>query len=602
MSQIAVLPPHLSNLIAAGEVVERPASVVKELLENAVDAGASAVTVEIKRGGVSFIRVTDNGGGMDSEDAARAFLRHATSKLHSEDDLRSIRTLGFRGEALAAIASVCRIDLLTRRPGDELGISLTLEAGKVTSGEPSGCPEGTTIVARELFFNTPARQKFLKKDMTEASHVQETVLRAALGHPEISFRLIKDGTQALHTPGDAILESTLYALFGREFRLGLLPAERQSGDMRAEGFIGKPEMARAGRGQQYFLVLGRPVRSRTLTAALEEAYQGALPSGRSPVCVLHLTLPPEAFDINVHPAKSEIKFGDERALFDMVYHTVKTALEKASPGKPITLNPALTFACQPPEKQTHVQSEMTAVFAAPALCQGQYTETIVYTPLKREPAAALAETIAPPPIRQTPPNPPEPLQNPPETPVIPSYRYIGEALGGYLLAEGVECLWIIDKHAAHERIIYNRLRAQTGGILSQQLMMPKIVTLSNPQCDILLNAGEFLRETGFELDSMGAGTLAVRAAPGDIDVEDIPALLSELSDLLSSGRRPDLRERALQIIACKAAIKLGSSSAPEDMRSLCRQVMEQNDLRHCPHGRPIAVRVTRSELGRQFLR
>ncbi|MDR2670242.1 MAG: DNA mismatch repair endonuclease MutL, partial [Oscillospiraceae bacterium] len=327
MSKIQTLAPHVADLIAAGEVVERPAAAVKELIENAIDAGATAVTVESAGGGVRLLRVTDNGEGMEPEDAQTAFLRHATSKIRSEEDLTAVRTLGFRGEALAAIAAVSRVQLITRARARALGTALTLEAGAVTDSRETGCPEGTTLVVRDLFYNTPARQKFLKKDATESAHVQAVVQRAALSHPEISFQYVRDGRQALHTPGDGNLRSCLYSVFGRAFAEGLceVPSCEQDG-VRVWGYVSRPEKAQGSRQAQHILVAGRPVRSRTVTAALEEAGRHAVMVGRYPACVLHLDLPPSAYDVNVHPAKSEIKFASDRAVFDAVFYAVRGAL------------------------------------------------------------------------------------------------------------------------------------------------------------------------------------------------------------------------------------------------------------------------------------
>ena len=634
MSVISVLPAHVADLIAAGEVVERPASVVKELLENSIDAGARALTVEIRQGGSSFIRVSDDGEGMEPEDAARAFLRHATSKLREAGDLAAIRTMGFRGEALAAIAAVSRIDVLTRRRGAELGRALTLEAGAVRKNEASGCPEGTTIIVRDLFYNTPARQKFLKRDNTEAAHVQETVTRAAMGRPDISIRLLRDGTEVIHTPGDGDLQSALYCLFGREFAKGLVPADLTRDSLRVSGFVGKPENSRTSRSQQYFMVLGRPVRSRVLTAALDEAYKGSLMTGRMPVCVLHIEMPPELFDINVHPAKAEIKFQNERAVFDAVYHAVKSALSAALPGPELRLapSPALTFGgmsveeyrasgspgAHAPASPSRQAADAAALFAPEGFVRAEPPKEPQREapPVLTSPKAVPVYEITPPPGGYA-----SPVQHDggeglreaaleydqnPEMMEIPlaqarqTWRYIGQAMGGFLLVESPECLWIIDKHAAHERLLYNKLKEAPQEVMSQRLLTPQIVSLSAPECDALLSEREFLSNAGFELDSFGPGTLAVRSGPFDVDAGDIPALLSELAALLRDKRRPDVRDEALHTIACKAAVKLGRSSSDEDMRQLARLVMETPDLRHCPHGRPVAIRLTRGQLSRQF--
>jgi DNA mismatch repair protein MutL len=559
---IHILSQQVANLIAAGEVVERPASALKELLENAVDAGATAVTAEIKRGGVSMLRVTDNGCGMSAENAARAFMRHATSKLRTADDLKAIATMGFRGEALAAIAAVSRTELLTRERGAPAGTSLSIEAGEIVSSMEAGCPEGTTIVVRDLFHNTPARQKFLKKDSTEAAAAQEAAVRTALARPELSVRFIKDGSQTLHTPGSG-LKDCLYSVFGKEYARALCDVTLSSGEIKVSGFTGFPSVSRSARFMQYFFVCGRPVRNRTLTAALEEAYAGTLMSGRYPVCCLHIDMPLETFDVNVHPAKSEIKFQSDRAVFDAVFNACREALAQA------------------------------AIESAPPVRIAAYTPPGTRLPVLTPSAPSVYAASLPPPAHPG----PAVIAPPPEA---LSWRLIGEAMAGYLLVETPDALWIIDKHAAHERILFNRLKESERPFLSQQLMTPRTVVLSRTELDILLEERSFLEEAGFEADASGPASLAVRAAPGDVDESDIPALLSEIASLLLSGRKPDLREKALQAVACKAAVKLGRSSQRADMERLAAAVMETPDLRHCPHGRPVAMRLTRGDLGRQF--
>ncbi|MCL1807817.1 MAG: DNA mismatch repair endonuclease MutL [Oscillospiraceae bacterium] len=587
---IEILSPQVANLIAAGEVVERPASALKELLENAIDAGASAVTAEIKRGGVSLLRVTDNGEGMSPEDAARAFMRHATSKLRTAEELETVSTMGFRGEALAAVAAVSRIELLTRKRGESGGTSLSLEAGVVTANGQAGCPEGTTIVVRDLFYNTPARQKFLKKDSTEAAAAQEAAVRAALACPGLSVRFIKDGAQALHTPGDGDLKNCLYSIFGGEFTRSLCPVLLGSGELKVSGFIGFPSLSRSSRTMQYFFVEGRPVRGRVLTAALEEAYAGALMTGRFPVCCLHISMPPETFDINVHPAKSEIKFQNDRAVFDAVYHACREGLRQsgAEAAPTVRINPYAPSGerlpvLAPSSPLVYGTSFTTPAASRPPLHGGEYSPPVEeYRPQGGEVVLPAGKEVV----------------RPSEDSL--AWRLIGEAMAGYLLVETPEALWIIDKHAAHERLLFNRLKAGERPFLSQRLLMPKTIVLSQPELDVLLQEQTFLEEAGFEIDAVGPVSLAVRAAPGDVDESELPALLSQIASLLLSGRRPDLRDKAMEMVACKAAVKLGKSSQREDMERLAKLVMETPDLRHCPHGRPVAMRLTRSDLGRQF--
>lgn len=619
MGKIEVLPQHIANLIAAGEVVERPASVIKELIENSLDAGATAITAELQRGGISLIRVTDNGEGMSPDDAERAFLRHGTSKLRTGEDLAAISTLGFRGEALAAIAAVAHVELLTRRRGDTSGTALTIESGEVTERSESGCPEGTTIIVRGLFENTPARRKYLKKDNTEAAHAQEVIVRAALSRPDVAFRFIKDGSEVIFTPGDTKLSSCIYSLFGRDFAKNLTPCDLSMNGINVRGYVTKPEAARSTRAMQYFSVSGRPVRTRLMSAALEEAFADSLPAGKIPCCVIAVSLDFSLCDVNIHPAKAEIKFMREREVFDAVYCAVKAGLSASKPGVELTITPsaALTFhaAPQPDKTFTHQSSESFRVNREPEAGREAYLPALRETPYSpgNQNAGFMAQTSGTysstsephyPAVSQTPPTEREAAESRPanEAYTIGSHRYIGEALGGFLLAEAEDSLWIIDKHAAHERMIYNSLKKGGAGLMSQRLLSPVTVELTKPECEALLSETEFLQEAGFELEDFGGSSLIVRSAPDNIDPSELHSLLGELALELRGGKKPDLRDAALHSIACRAAVKLGKQSAREDMENLVKLVMETPDLRHCPHGRPVAARITRSQLGRQFNR
>ncbi|MDR1735915.1 MAG: DNA mismatch repair endonuclease MutL [Oscillospiraceae bacterium] len=597
MNRIHVLPPNVADMIAAGEVVERPASAVKELIENAVDAGATAITAEFRRGGAGFIRVADNGCGMSAEDARAAFLRHATSKIESAEDLQSISTLGFRGEALAAIAAVSRAEVLTRQTGAAFGTALTLNAGRIEDCREAGCPEGTTIILRELFFNTPARQKFLKRDATEAGHIHDVAVKAALGRPDISFRLLKDGEETLHTAGDGKLKSAVYSVFGRELGIALLDAAHTLGSVTVSGFVGKPETARGSRAMQFFFVNGRPVRSRTLYAALEEGFKNALPAGRMPVCVLCLDMPPSEYDINVHPAKAEIKFLYERQIFDALYFAVKGALRDAEAHTGLKLPPAAVSGDFRETLKSAGQMEIRespAAQAAPASAP-EHGDVTAFASSRRE-------------YRQSAPYmPPPATQEPRAVPIIedaqaPEWRLIGQALGGYLLAETPDALWMIDKHAAHERALFNTLMSEKTEPMSQLLLQPQTVALPARLCAALLKEEKLLRKAGFMVEDFGAALL-VREVPDFLAPEDAPSLLAEIAEkLLSGGKALNVREETMKAVACKAAIKLTQKSAAEDLKALAARVMEDPDLRHCPHGRPVAIRLTRSQLERQFLR
>ena len=608
MDKIQVLSPHVADLIAAGEVVERPASAVKELIENAIDAGASAVTVESAGGGVRLLRVTDNGCGISPDDAERAFLRHATSKIRSAEDLSAVATLGFRGEALAAVAAVSRIQLLTRLRGVPLGLTLRLEGGRVTERREAGCPEGTTIVVRDLFHNTPARQKFLKKDATETAHIQAVCQRAALSHPEISFQYIRDGRQAFLTPGDGLLRTCLYSLLGPTFVAGLCEVDYTQGDVRVWGFVSRPEAAQGSRNAQHILVAGRPVRSRTVTAALEAAYKNALTSGRYPACVLHIELPPVDCDVNVHPAKSEVKFARDRMVFDTVCFAVKSALESLdrpgwehvvpqppreafSTGRGQAESPAGESAAQmqmPPPRTFTAYSELSGGEPQPI-----HEAVLAYdagvrpaVPVEQPVAEARAKESEPPPFEQ-------------------DWRYIGEVLGGYLLAETGDGLAMIDKHAAHERILFNRLKASAAHPMAQALIAPLTVSLPPVEASLLLEHATLLSGMGFSVEGFGGETLVVRETPADVDTGDIPALLGEIAARLREGRRdpePQIFDDVLHMVACKAAVKVGRNAHPEEGLNLVRMVLEDPSLRHCPHGRPVCVILSRGDIERQFKR
>ncbi len=649
MPKIIQLSPHVANLIAAGEVVERPASAVKELLENAVDAGASKISVEIQNGGMTYLRVTDNGCGMRPEDAKTAFLRHATSKLRSADDLAAIATMGFRGEALAAIASVSRIDLMTKTPGSIAGTSLTLEAGKILEEEETGCPDGTTIIVRDLFYNTPARMKFMKSDSVEGGKVAAAVQLQALAHPEVSFTFLRDGKMTLQTPGDGDLKSAVYCVYGRESAQFVEVSSRWEG-YSLRGYVSKPTDARPSRSLQTFFVNNRPVKSKLLISALEEAYRNQIMVGKFPACVLHLTLPANAVDVNVHPAKTEVKFLSEKAAFDCVHYGVLAALNKtpdrpavqfrpapAAPASPLQtappqLPPNVTHPRELPKKrEDFFQTTNASEFR-------QFSQTLAQAP-KPAPAAASAtirtmnaerpapesvqETIqypkpervaAPQPVPVSPPEPqPEPLfESPPEpeqqTLPIPQdipWRMVGELYHSYILVEQGDEAFLIDKHAAHERILFEKLRDNPQEIVSQTLLSPAAIRLRADGAAILLNSPQLLEELGFALEEFGENTVLVRRVPMDLSEGEIQDTLTALADSLLAGRNADtaaLRDELLHTVACKAAIKAGWTSDPLELEVLAGQVMSREDLKYCPHGRPICVSLSKKLLEKQFRR
>ena len=651
MPKIIQLSPHIANLIAAGEVVERPASVVKELLENAVDAGASKITIEIRDGGMTFLRVTDNGCGMAAEDARTAFKRHATSKLRSAEDLAAISTMGFRGEALAAIASVSRIDLMTKTAGSICGVSLRLEAGEITEETEAGCPEGTTIIVRDLFYNTPARMKFMKSDTVEGGRVAAAVQMQALAHPEVAFQFLRDGKQVLSTPGSGELQAALYCIYGRD-SAKMVPVESRWENYSLTGFVSLPTDARPSRSMQTFFVNNRPVKSRLLVAALEEAYRNQIMVGRFPACVLHLTLPANTVDVNVHPAKTEVKFLAEKAVFDCIHYGILGALNKQSDRPqvrfrqtpPVENRPAAPAApkaqpaapsAQPPAKKEPFFRTMTteefktfstalkeapqpkpeAAAATLAKLPAQpvtLRETVILpkiTPAeekKPEPAAVPVSAPAPVPDPLPKPGPePEMVQQELVMPAVAQWRMVGELYNTYIIVEQGEDAFLIDKHAAHERILFEKLKANQEKISAQSLLTPQSVRLAPAAAAELLANKEMLEELGFEIEEFGDNTLLLRQIPMDLSPEAAAETLETLGADLLTGRREKkdtVRDELLHTVACKAAIKAGWKNDEAELLAVCKEVMAREDLKYCPHGRPICVTLSRKQLEKQFKR
>ena len=631
MPKILELDRHVADLIAAGEVVERPASAAKELMENAVDAGATQVTVEIQNGGMTYLRVTDNGCGIAPEDVETAFLRHATSKLRTKEDLAAIGTLGFRGEALAAIASVSKIDLLTKTAEAE-GVSLRLEAGKVVERSPAGCPEGTTIVVRELFYNTPARLKFMKRDTVEASQVAGAVQRQALAHPDVAFRFLKDGEMVLKTAGNGDLYGAVYQVFGRQLAVDMIPVESSFEGLKLSGFVTKPTATRGNRSMQQFFVNGRPVRAKLLTAALEEAYANQMMSGRYPSCVLVITLPNAAVDVNVHPAKTEVKFANERAVFDLVRYGVMSALGRAQQRPEMKLAKSMAEKPKPSEVRTALEALHTSAPVSPqvrsALSQPQFRQPVaspapgrgsvpVYLPKRPAPVkqAPMEEKRPTPPVQEKLPTPqpvqeklPEPqeeAQTALDMPAAAEYRVVGEVLDTYFILEQGDAVLFLDKHAAHERILFEKLRASQEPVLSQVLLSPHAANLSREEAATVLEHRELLRDYGYEVDDFGDGTVLLRQIPADLPEDEAEAVLEAMAQELAEGHARDpksLRDELLHTIACKAAIKGGWHTDPKERDALIREVMTRDDIRYCPHGRPVVLRLTKGQIEKQFKR
>ena len=661
MPKIIQLSPHIANLIAAGEVVERPASVVKELLENAVDAGASKVTIEIKDGGMTYLRVTDNGCGMSAEDAKTAFLRHATSKLRTAEDLAAISTCGFRGEALAAIASVSRIDLMTKTPSSIEGISLQLEAGQIIEESVAGCPDGTTIIVRDLFFNTPARMKFMKSDTVEGSRVTAAVQMQALAHPTVAFRMLRDGKEVLSTPGKGGLQAAVYCIYGKD------SARMAQVDSRWEqysltGYVSKPTDARPSRAMQTFFVNGRPVKSRLLISALEEAYRNQIMVGKFPACVLHLNLPANTVDVNVHPAKTEVKFLNEKAVFDCVHYGVLGALNRTPdrpnvqfktppqtseiPQQPKAATPA---AARPaaPKQETFFRTMTTEEYKtfstvlkdAPqpkheaAIKTAEKIEQIAPVQLRQNimtpkitPASPKLPQLPreePKPVMVLPPLPaeekkpvPKPVPKPApveeemeqETLAMPQeiqWRMVGELYNSYIIVEQGDNAFLIDKHAAHERILFEKLKANQEKISSQALLTPIPVRLTPAAAGELLSHREMLEELGFEVDEFGENTILLRQIPMDLSPDDAAEAVEAMAADLLNGRheqKTTVRDEVLHTVACKAAIKAGWKNDEAELLAVVKQVMAREDLKYCPHGRPICITLSKKQLEKQFKR
>ena len=655
MPKIQQLSPHVANLIAAGEVVERPASAVKELLENAVDAGASKVTIEIRDGGMTFLRVTDNGCGMSAEDARTAFLRHATSKLRTEEDLAAIGTMGFRGEALAAIASVSRIDLMTKTAGSLSGVKLHLEAGQITEEAEAGCPDGTTILVRDMFFNTPARMKFMKSDTVEGSRVAAAVQMQALAHPEVAFQFLRDGKQVLSTPGTGGLQAAMYCVYGRDCAKMVSVESRWEG-YTLTGYVSLPTDARPSRSLQTFFVNDRPVKSKLLVAALEEAYRNQIMVGKFPACVLHLRLPASAVDVNVHPAKTEVKFLSEKAVFDCVHYGVLGALNK-KPDRPqiqfksvggdahiAPVLPQSPTASAPPKGEPKASASKAEPKKEPffrTMTAEEYktfSAVLKDAPKPKQPAAAAAAQKIPKadnmPLREfvmlpqlhedkpepvsKPAEPPQPavqtappkeepvmeqtsLEMPPEIP----WRMVGELYNTYIIVEQGEDAFLIDKHAAHERILFEKLKANPEAISAQSLLQPIPVRLNPAAAGELLNNTALLEELGFEIEEFGENTLLLRQIPMDLSPETAAEAIETLADDLLNGRRESkdtVRDTLLHTVACKAAIKAGWKNDEKELKAVAEAVMAREDLKYCPHGRPICVSLSKKQLEKQFKR
>lgn len=658
MADISVLPREISELIAAGEVVERPASVIKELVENSIDAGATVITVEIERGGITYMRVTDNGCGIAKDQIKTAFLRHATSKIKSAEDLDAILTLGFRGEALASISAVSRLEIMSAVEG-EIGACYTLHGGEEISFEEAGCPKGTTIIVRDLFYNVPARMKFLKKDTSEGNTVAAIMDRIALSHPEISIKLIRDGKTILNTTGDGKLKSAVYSVLGRDFSTAMIPVEYDEGVMSASGFTCIPSRCRPNRNGQFFFLNGRYIKSGTMAAALDQAYKNSAMVGKFPACVLNLTVPAGTVDVNVHPTKTEVRFSDERRVFELVYRAVRQAIalgDRRPELKIGTKNPINPFANAEKFTQAkvdfsnkdfdltrsaHIESkaavqntadtDITSVlhdekpsilyfddFAINKAKSSQGESSVVYyevTPEKEQsgnskklidiavddevlPSAEIGHKTEATNISENKVNLSDDI-NPDIDPNMISY--VGEAFATYIIVSLGETLYLIDKHAAHERINFEKLKRDLE-IQSQVLLSPVSLNMVREEYSALITNIELLAQCGFELEDFGGNSVLVRTVPAILSGEDISVLMSEIAqNLLEKGSAESQRiDDILHSIACKSAIKAGYITSKEELLSLAIKVLTSKSLMYCPHGRPIAFSLTKAQIEKQF--
>ncbi len=643
MPQIILLPKDISELIAAGEVVERPASVVKELIENSIDALSKHITVEISRGGVSLIRITDDGCGISPSDVPLAFKRHATSKIKSADDLNAISTLGFRGEALAATCCVSRTELFTKTSDSELGTHYVIEGGEEKVYEESGCPQGTTLIIRDLFYNTPARMKFLKKDSTEATAVSAVVEREALAHPEIAFKLIRDGKVSLSTSGDGDLYSAIYSVLGRDFAETLIKLNSSSGSVKVTGYVSKPVYCRPSRAGQYTFLNGRFIRSATVCAAAEQAYKNSSMIGKFPAFTVSLEIPAGSVDVNVHPAKTEVRFSDEKLIFNAVYYAVKSAIaaldtrpellkqksvdigvsaaEKYT-QQPITAkNPIINTPADSPSVRAEKAESPTPFEDKPLVLRSDTTPVFEREDVKRYinqnriEAANFENTPETPPvypasilIERTEDVPEVKTEEKPsaaksETPIADSdgIKYIGEAFLTYIIVQKNESIFLIDKHAAHERIIFNRLK-ESENTESQNLLSPEVIRLSGNELDAVLSNLPLLSKAGFDIEDFGSGSVIVRSVPSMLSDSPVGDAVIEAAESLCQNGSVTIEklENLYHTVACKAAMKAGYITPREEQLSLAKQVLEDNSVMYCPHGRPVAFEIKKKELEKQF--
>lgn len=596
MSKINVLPKNIANLIAAGEVIERPASVVKELLENSIDAGATQIVIEIKNGGNEFIRVTDNASGIEREDVEKAFLSHATSKIANENDLNFIKTLGFRGEALPSVAAVSKVQVLTKTKNDKIGTKFIIKGGEKESIEEIGTPDGTTIIVKNLFYNTPARYKFLKTDRSEGNYVANAVDKIALSNPGISFKFIRDNRTVLQTSGDGKLENAIYSVFGKDFLDTLIPVELSLNEKKIYGFVSDPHRARKNRSMQHFFLNGRYIKNKTLTAALERAYEHSIMSGFFPACVLFIELPFEEVDVNVHPAKLEVRFQNEKDIFSFVYHSVKTAItkdikiniddiyEKSDDTDYFeditnkTQNFSQSFDSPSFSTKKHCEADQRQidkfVEALDKIKDEKVDEAVEYEQETFEEYSLNAED---------------------------EIKYIGEVFNTYLIAQVKDEMIIIDKHAAHEREIFNEI-THDAKVYKQILAAPLIINCSKKEYDVLLDNKNLLSNTGFEIDDFGQKSIALRTCPSVLINDDLEAAIMEFASYLMYEKNVanDKLNWLYESIACRAAVKANDDLSDYEKEIFVKRILNDKNVEFCPHGRPVYIKYSKSKIEKLF--
>lgn len=633
MARINVLPKEIYQLIAAGEVVERPSSVVKEMIENSLDAGAKNITLEIKNGGSTYIRITDDGCGIERDDVRKVFISHATSKISKKDDLNSIATLGFRGEAMASISAVSKVELLTKAENEEIGTRYEIVGGEELEFDDAGCPNGTTIVVRDIFFNTPARMKFLKKDVTEGNQVAGIVDRMAISHPKISFRFIRDGKQVLITSGNGDLKSTVYSVLGKEMSDSLMSVDYSFNDMRITGFVSKPTASRKSRAGQYFYINNRIVKSKTAMAALEQAYKNTIMVGRFPACVLNIELNPAQVDVNVHPAKTEVRFANEKPIFDLVYYAVKTAIENDRTVKEVEFKENPIYR---QESKNVYQNNDNKSFQAKFDFFKKKDEPPAQQVIKTKPRENFWQVEAPKPeykiARDEKPKarvdinieyeePEEistaeskdaPKQRDIEKVVItdekdnenfiPNFKLIGEAFKTYLIVEIENELYFIDKHAAHERMNFERFKAQAT-VETQMLLAPVVVNLTKDEFIAISENVELIKKCGFELEEFGESQIIVRAIPSLVDGDSVKDLMLEIAQKLLEHKTdilPDKIDWIYHSASCRGAVKAGDYTSRQEQEMFVKKLLSMPNIRFCPHGRPVFIKMSKYDIEKQF--